>query len=59
MRKEPKEQFELFDYDETHGISYESILKVFKDLNSNKKIDGSLGVENDPSFCDPVCLWEN
>ena len=53
---EPKEQFELFDYDETYNINIDSV-----SIPENQ-VDGlisSLENEISPEQCDLTTFWES
>ena len=56
--KKPREQFEIFSYDETHDV--DSFLKVIDKLEAEakQKNNDELGVENNPSFCDTDWYFE-
>ena len=51
---EPKEQLELFDYDETHNINLESFEVMLKDLG-----DFDIEKETSPDQCDLTTFWES
>ena len=59
--KKPREQFEIFEYDETHNINDESVLRMIDKLEAEaeQKNNGDFGVENEPFFCDTDWYYEN
>lgn len=52
MSAEPREQFELFDYDETHNINIDSVSVVENEV-------AELSDENSPEQCDLTTFWES
>lgn len=53
---ELKEQFELFDYDETYNINIDSV-----SINENQVDDSNSNIENEisPEQCDLTTFWES
>ena len=52
--KEPRKQFEFFDFNETHNINDDSVLRMIDQLEAEagQKNNSDFGIENEPFFCD-------